>query len=522
MTPEPYRPEPIETFQSPEAFEAMRKALAGVRAQFGRHYPLIIGGEKVHTQATISSTNPSNPSEVIGVSAKAGIAEADAALDAAWRAFAPRQGAAQGWKDWPQEHRSRVLLKAAQIMKRRQRELEAWLVYEIGKNWVEAAADVAEAIDFIRYYAISALKYKDGAPVVPYPGEDNEAFYIPLGVGVVIAPWNFPLAILTGMTVAPIAVGNCVVCKPAEDTVVIAAKLFEILEEAGLPAGVANYLPGSGSEVGAYLVQHPRTRFINFTGSLEVGLRINESAARLSPGQIWLKRAFLELGGKDGLIVDETADLDAAAQATVQSAYGFQGQKCSAASRLIVVDAVHDLLMEQILHRTEGLIVGPAEENPDMGPVASAQQEKTVLSYIEIGQQEGRLALGGRKLEGSGFFIAPTVFEQVSPDARIAQEEIFGPVLSVIRVPDFDTALEVANGTRFGLTGGVFSRKRERLERARREFHVGNLYFNRKITGALVGVQPFGGFNLSGTDTKAGGPDYLLNFLQMKSVTERF
>ena len=515
MTTEPYRPEPIETFQSPEAFEAMRKALAEVRSQFGHHYPLIIGGERVHTQASITSTNPSNPTEIVGTSAKAGAAEAEAALDAAWRAF-------RTWRDWPQEHRSRLLLKAAQIMKRRQRELEAWLVYEIGKNWMEAAADVAEAIDFMRYYALSALKYKDGAPVVPYPGEDNEAFYIPLGVGVVIAPWNFPLAILTGMTVAPIAVGNCVVCKPAEDTVVIAAKLFEVLEEAGLPPGVANYLPGLGSEVGAYLVQHPSTRFINFTGSLEVGLQINESAARLSPGQIWIKRVFLELGGKDALIVDESADLAAAAQATVQSAFGFQGQKCSAASRLVVVDGVYDLLMEQVLDRTESLIVGPAEENPDMGPVASAQQEKKVLSYIEIGQQEGRLVLGGRRLEGGGYFIAPTVFEDVSPDARIAQEEIFGPVLSVIRVPDFDAALEVANGTRYGLTGGVFSRKREHLERARREFHVGNLYFNRKITGALVGVQPFGGFNLSGTDTKAGGPDYLLNFLQMKSVTERF
>ncbi|MCS7058972.1 MAG: L-glutamate gamma-semialdehyde dehydrogenase [Meiothermus sp.] len=515
MTPEPYRPEPVETFQSHEAFEAMRKALIEVRAQFGRHYPLIIGGERVNTPEAIVSTNPSNPVEVVGQSAKAGIAEADAALDAAWRAF-------PGWRDWPQEHRSRLLLKAAQIMKRRQRELEAWLVYEIGKNWTEAAADVAEAIDFLRYYAISALKYKDGAPVLPYPGEDNEAFYIPLGAGVVIAPWNFPLAILTGMTAAPIAVGNTVVVKPAEDTVVAAAKLFEVLEEAGLPPGVANYLPGEGSEVGAYLVRHPRTRFINFTGSLEVGLQINETAARLSPGQVWFKRVFLELGGKDAIIVDETADLKAAAQATVQSAFGFQGQKCSAASRLIVVDGIYDLLVEEVLGRTEALIVGPAEENPDLGPLASQKQEETVLSYIEVGRQEGRLLLGGRRLEGSGFFVAPTLFDRVSPDARIAQEEIFGPVLSVLRVPDFDTALEVANNTRYGLTGGVFSRKRERLEKARREFHVGNLYFNRKITGALVGVQPFGGFNLSGTDTKAGGPDYLLNFLQMKSVTERF
>lgn len=515
MTYEPYRPEEIETFQSPHTFEAMRKALAEVKGQFGRHYPLLIGGERVETQEKITSTNPSNPSEVVGYASKAGIAEADAALDAAWKAF-------KTWKDWPQEHRSRALLKVAQIMKRRQRELEAWLVYEIGKNWVEAAGEVAEAIDFVRYYALNAMKYAGGAPVTHYPGEDNEAFYIPLGVGVIIAPWNFPLAILTGMCLAPVAVGNTVIAKPAEDTIVIAAKLFEILEEAGIPAGVVNFLPGEGSKVGAYLVQHPRTRFINFTGSLEVGLKINESAARLSPGQIWLKRAFLELGGKDGIIVDETADLGSAAATVLQSAYGFQGQKCSAASRLIVVDKVHDPLMEQIISRAEGLVVGPAEENPDLGPVASAQQENTVLRYIDIGQSEAKLALGGRRLEGSGYFISPTVFTEASPDARISQEEIFGPVLSVIRVPDFDAALEVANGTRFGLTGGVISRDRTRLERARKEFHVGNLYFNRKITGALVGVQPFGGFNLSGTDTKAGGPDYMLNFLQMKSVTERY
>jgi 1-pyrroline-5-carboxylate dehydrogenase len=324
------------------------------------------------------------------------------------------------------------------------------------------------------------------------------------------------------MTLGPVAVGNTVIAKPAEDTVVIAAKLFEILEEAGLPAGVANFLPGHGSEVGAYLVSHPKTRFINFTGSLEVGLRINEEAAKLAPGQMWLKKVFLELGGKDGLIVDETADLSAAAASVVQSAYGFQGQKCSACSRLIVVDQVHDDLMEQVVERSRKLVVGPAEENPDMGPVASAQQEQTVSKYIGIGAQEGKLALGGKRLEGSGFFFAPTIFDDIAPNARLAQEEIFGPVLSVIRVPDFDAALEVANGTRFGLTGGVFSRSRERLERARQEFQVGNLYFNRKITGALVGVQPFGGFNLSGTNTKAGGPDYLMNFLHMKSVTERF
>ncbi len=515
MNVEPYRPEPIETFQTPESWESMRAALSFVRLQLGRSYPLVIGGEKVDTKNTITSTNPSNPGEVIGKTAKAGIPEADAALNAAWKAFG-------SWKNWSQEERSRTLLKAAAIMKRRKRELEAWMVLEIGKNWAEASADVSEAIDFITFYAHQALRFDKGIPIVPVAGEDNSCFYIPLGAGVVIAPWNFPLAILTGMVAGPIAVGNTVIAKPAEDTVIMGAKLFEIFEEAGLPPGVANFLPGSGSEIGAYLVSHPRTRFINFTGSLEVGLRINEAAAKLAPGQIWLKRAFLELGGKDGLIVDETADLEAAAQAVVQSAFGFQGQKCSACSRLIVVKEAHEPLMERILDRAGKLVVGPAEENPDMGPVASEQQEATVTRYLEAGKQEARLVLGAKRLEGRGYFFSPSIFDQVDPHARIAQEEIFGPVLSVIQVPDFSTALEVANDTRFGLTGGVFSRNRERLEQARREFHVGNLYFNRKITGALVGVQPFGGFNLSGTDTKAGGPEYLANFLQLKSVTEKF
>lgn len=516
MNVEPYRPHPIETFHSAESLQQMQQALAYVRSQLGRHYPLLINGQHVDTPDQVVSTNPSDPTQVIGSSAKATAQHAEQALEGAWQAFST-------WKNWPQEDRSRVLLKAAAIMKRRQRELEAWLVMEIGKNFVEASAEVAEAIDFLTYYALMALKYKyPSVPLTPVDGEDNESFYLPLGVGVVIAPWNFPLAIFAGMIAGPIAVGNTIVAKPAEDTVVIGAKLFEILAEAGLPAGVAQFLPGEGREVGAYLVSHPKTRFINFTGSLEVGLRINQEAAVVGAGQLWLKRVFLELGGKDGLIVDETADLDSAAQGAVQSAFGFQGQKCSAASRLIVVDEVHDALMERVLQRAQNLSVGPAHENPDMGPVASAQQESTVRKYLDIGQQEARLALGGQRLEGSGYFFAPTIFTGVNPTDRLAQEEIFGPVLSVLRVPNFATALEVANGTRFGLTGGVYSRKRERLEQARREFHVGNLYLNRKITGALVGVQPFGGFNLSGTDTKAGGPDYLLNFMQMKSVTERF
>ncbi|NHK38992.1 L-glutamate gamma-semialdehyde dehydrogenase [Thermus thermophilus] len=516
MTVEPFRNEPIETFQTEEARRAMREALRRVREEFGRHYPLYIGGEWVDTKERMVSLNPSAPSEVVGTTAKAGKAEAEAALEAAWKAF-------KTWKDWPQEDRSRLLLKAAALMRRRKRELEATLVYEVGKNWVEASADVAEAIDFIEYYARAALRYRYPAvEVVPYPGEDNESFYVPLGAGVVIAPWNFPVAIFTGMIMGPVAVGNTVIAKPAEDAVVVGAKVFEIFHEAGFPPGVVNFLPGVGEEVGAYLVEHPRTRFINFTGSLEVGLKIYEAAGRLAPGQTWFKRAYVETGGKDAIIVDETADFDLAAEGVVVSAYGFQGQKCSAASRLILTQGAYEPVLERVLKRAERLSVGPAEENPDLGPVVSAEQERKVLSYIEIGKNEGQLVLGGKRLEGEGYFIAPTVFTEVPPKARIAQEEIFGPVLSVIRVKDFAEALEVANDTPYGLTGGVYSRKREHLEWARREFHVGNLYFNRKITGALVGVQSFGGFKLSGTNAKTGALDYLRLFLEMKAVAERF
>ncbi len=517
MTLEPFKNEPILFFKDEAERRAMERALAEVKAQLGREYPLLIGDQKLTTGRWLESLDPSDPGRLVGRVAQAGPAEADAALEAAWEAF-------ETWKRWPQEHRSRVLWKAAQIMRRRKFELAAWMVYEVGKNWVEAIADVAEAIDFLDYYGRIALNLKgpEAVPLYPYPGEDNEAFYIPLGAGVSISPWNFPVAIFTGMLAGPIAVGNTIVAKPAEDSSVVAYKVFEILAEAGLPPGVANLLPGIGEEVGAHLVAHPDTRFVTFTGSLEVGLIITETAAKRIPNQRWIKRVVTELGGKDAILVDETADLDLAAQHIVASAYGFSGQKCSAASRLIVVDEVHDLLMEKVTARSEKLVVGPAEENPDLGPVINAEQEAKVLKYIEIGKKEGQLVLGGEKLEGPGFFIAPTVFTGVDPHARVAQEEIFGPVLSTIRVGDFDEGLEVANATRYGLTGGVFSRDRERLERARYEFHVGNLYFNRKITGALVGVQPFGGFNLSGTDSKAGGPDYLHHFVQMKSVTERF
>jgi 1-pyrroline-5-carboxylate dehydrogenase len=512
----PYANEPIETFAAPATLAAMKEALAAVKSQFAQTYPLVIGGKKIHTDAAITSTNPSAPAEVVGRSARATREHAEAALQAAWTAF-------ESWKRWTQEDRSRLMLKAAQIMRGRKRELEAWLVYEIGKNFIEASAEVAEMIDFTEYYARHALKHVGGlGGLNAVSGEENESFYIPLGAGVTIAPWNFPMALMTGMTVGAIVVGNTLVCKPAEDTVVSLAKVFDIFEEAGLPPGVVNYLPGLGGEVGQYLVEHPRTRFVNFTGSLATGKRINEAAAKVMDAQRWIKRVFLELGGKDAILVDETADLDAAAAGVVASAYGYSGQKCSACSRLVVVSSVYDRLLERVVDRARQLTVMAADQNPGYGPVCNAAQDAKVQEYLAIGKGEGKLLTGGRRMEGEGFFFEPTLIGDVSPTARIAQEEIFGPYLTAIREQDFDQGLNVVNDTLYGLTGALYSNDRARIERARRDFHVGNLYFNRKCTGALAGVQPFGGFNLSGTDTKTGGPDYLLQFLQMKAVAERF
>ena len=359
-------------------------------------------------------------------------------------------------------------------------------------------------------------------PVHEYPGETNESWLQPMGAGVVIPPWNFPLAILVGMTVGPVAAGNTVVLKPASNTPLIGWGFMKVLQEAGLPGGVVNFLPGSGGAIGDALVDHPRTRFVNFTGSKEVGLRIAERSAKVHNGQKWLKRAYMEMGGKDALIVDDTVDLDAAADDAVRSAFGFQGQKCSACSRLIVFDSVHDALLDKVVERASQLEVGPAVDNKPMGPVISAAQHASILAEIESGKAEASLVMGGLPIDrDGGYYIEPTIFDGVSPDDRLAQHEIFGPVLSVISVPDFDAALDVANGTEFGLTGGVYSNDEQRLERAKREFHAGNLYLNRKITGALVGIQPFGGFNMSGSNAKAGGPDYLRLFMEMKSVTRR-
>jgi len=509
-----FRPEPFSDFKDPAVAAAFEQALAAVKEQLGKRYPMIIGGRRVDAAEAIRSVNPSQPDQVVGYAAKGGLAEAEAAVEAALQAF-------PAWAATPAEVRARVLFKAAAIMRRRKHELSAWLCHEVGKNWAEADADTAEAIDFLEYYGRQMLKLAGPQPLTPYPGEENHLYYRPLGVGVVHSPFNFPLAILTGMTAAAIVTGNTVVVKPSTEAPVIAAKLFAILEEAGLPAGVANLIYADPVEVGDYLTTHKDVRFINFTGSREVGCRIYELAAKVQPGQIFLRRVIAEMGGKDAIIVDGTADLDDAAAGIVASAFGFSGQKCSACSRAVVTADVYDQVLEKVVARARTLKVGPATaRDTDVGPVAAERFQKKILEYIEIGKSEGRLVLGGNALPG-GWYVEPTIFADVAPTARIAQEEIFGPVVAFIKAEDFDDALRIANGTPFGLTGSVYSRNREHLEQARLEFMVGNLYFNRKSTGAIVGVHPFGGFNMSGTDSKAGGPDYLLLFTQAQSVSER-
>jgi 1-pyrroline-5-carboxylate dehydrogenase len=512
----PFHNEPFIDFKDPQNVHAMQAALTRVGDMLGHEYELVIGSERSKTAEKIESLNPARPAQVVGIHQKAGLEHAERAMQAALEAFSH-------WKYVTFEERAALLLHAAELIRKRKFEFCAWLTYEVGKNWVEADADVAETIDFLEFYAREALRLGGTTTPIPYPGERNQLWYIPLGVCAVIPPWNFPFALMAGMTAAAIVTGNTVILKPSSDSPTIAARFLDVLEEAGMPPGVVNFCPGSGGTFGNAIVEHPKTRLIAFTGSKEVGLDIHARAAQTKPGQIWIKRTILEMGGKDSIIVSTDCDLDAAVQGVVASAFGFNGQKCSACSRAIVEDPIYDVFVERVRERVQELQVGDPATNASMGPVVNRSAMDTILSYIEIGKGEGRLLTGGHAITNAdgGYYVEPTVIVDVSPKARIAQEEIFGPVLAVIRARDYDHALEIANNTEYGLTGAVYSSSHEKLEHARRAFHVGNLYLNRKCTGAMVGAHPFGGFNMSGTDSKAGGPDYLLLFSQAKSIAEK-
>src|SRR5271170_3888425 len=508
--------EPFIDFHASENVHAMQAALTRVGDMLGHEYELVIGGERSRTASKIESLNPARPAQIVGVHQKAGLEHAERAMQAALEAFAT-------WQYVAVEERAALLLHTAELIRRRKFEFCAWLTYEVGKNWVEADADVAETIDFLEFYAREALRLAGATTPIQYPGERNQLVYLPVGVCAVIPPWNFPFAIMAGMTAAAIVTGNTVILKPSSDSPTIAARFLDVLEEAGMPPGVVNFCPGSGATFGNAIVEHPKTRFIAFTGSRDVGLDIHEKAAKTQPGQIWIKRTVLEMGGKDSIIVGRDCDLDAAVDGVVGAAFGFSGQKCSACSRAIVDELVYDLFIERIREKVAALTVGDPALNPNMGPVVNHAALESISKYIEIGKSEGRLIAGGEAIETpeGGYYLAPTVFADIAPGARLAQEEIFGPVLAIIKSRNFEDALAIANNTEYVLTGAIYTHDRGDLDRARRDFHVGNLYLNRKCTGAMVGAHPFGGFNMSGTDSKAGGPEYLYLFTQAKSVAEK-
>ncbi|MFN0167488.1 MAG: L-glutamate gamma-semialdehyde dehydrogenase [Bryobacteraceae bacterium] len=515
MTLSDFRNEPYTDFSAPANRAAMEAALARVRAQFGKEYDLRIAGGTAKTQTKRNSVNPSSSNEVVGIHQQATPEMADEAIDDAHRYFSE-------YSRIPAETRIGILKRAASLMRQRKLEFNSWLVYEAGKSWVEAEADTSEAIDFCEYYALLMERLAGPQAVSQMPGERDEMYYLPLGAGLVIPPWNFPLAILCGMTVAALVAGNTVVLKPSSETPTLAAKFCELMLEAGLPPRALSLVVGSGGTIGDRMVLNPKTRFIAFTGSREVGLRINELAAKPQPGQAWIKRVIAEMGGKDAILVDGDCDLDRAVDGVLASAFGYQGQKCSACSRAIVDRRVYDAFLEKLIPKVNAIRVGRADQ-PDnyMGPVISGGARQSILNYVEIGRSEGRLVAGGGPGDPSGYFVQPTVIADVGPRSRIFQEEIFGPVLAVTKAEDFEHALALANDSEYGLTGAIYSNDAGHVREARERFFVGNLYVNRKCTGAMVGAHPFGGFNMSGTDSKAGGPDYLLLFLQAKSIAEK-
>lgn len=510
-----FRNHPLTDFSKDENRQKMQTALEEVKGQFDRTYALYINGQEIETGDILKSYNPCKKGQVIGNFHKAGNGDVETAIAAGGKAF-------ETWRFVEPSKRADYLFKAAEVMRRRQFELNAWMVYETGKNWVEADGDTAEAIDFIEFYAREMLRYAEKQPITPIAGEENEMIYIPLGVGAIIPPWNFPLAILAGMSTAAIVSGNCILLKPASDSPTIGQKFVEIMQEVGLPAGVLNYIPGSGSVIGDTIVTHPKIRFITFTGSKEVGLRINELAAKPQKGQIWIKRVVVEMGGKNAIIVDGEANLDEAVEGVASSAFGYQGQKCSACSRAIVDESLYDEFLEKLVERTKKITMGEVENSDNfMGAMINKAALEKTLKYIESGKKDGRLVHGGEAGPDSGYFVQPTIIADLDSKDQLAQEEVFAPLLAVIKARDFDHALEIANDTEFGLTGAVYSENPDKLKKARTIYHAGNLYLNRKCTGAFVGSHPFGGFNMSGTDSKAGGRDYLLLFLQAKTISKK-
>jgi 1-pyrroline-5-carboxylate dehydrogenase len=513
-----FKNEPFTDFTKAENAEAMKAAIEQVRSELGREYPIIIGGEKIDLQTKFESINPANKTEIVGR-----FSDADSDENLTEKAIAAAAEVFKTWRNVSPEARAEYLFKIATIIRERKHYYSAWMIFEAGKTWGEADGDTAEAIDFCEFYGREMLRWAERQPLPKLAGEDNRFEYIPLGVGAIIPPWNFPLAIMAGMTLAAVVTGNTTVLKPSPDAPTIAYKFMEILDEIGLPKGVVNFVAGSGTKVGEKLVQSPKIRFVSFTGSKTVGLHIYETAAKTPENQNWMKRVVAEMGGKDAIIVDAEADLDSAAQGVVSAAFGFQGQKCSACSRLIVDEKVHGELMGKIVEQTKKLKIGlPTEADTNMTAVINQKSFDNATKMIQKGIEEGgKLVVGGSGDDSKGFYIEPTIIDEVQPKSTVEQQEIFAPVLAVIKARDFDHALEIANDTQYGLTGSVYSNNHEKLERARYEFHVGNLYLNRKCTGALVGVHPFGGFNMSGTDSKAGGREYLLQFMQGKLVSEK-
>ncbi len=513
----PFHNEPLTDFSKASNKKAFKQALEKIEAMAGQTYPLVIGGERVETGRTFVTTNPAAPDQVLGTFAKAGKKEAKLAVDAAWKAF-------ETWSVLPARTRAHYLFEAARIMRDRKHEYSAAMVLEGGKSWVEADADTAEAIDFLEFYAREAVRLGGNHPCTQIPEEISELYYIPLGVGAVIPPWNFPNAILLGMTTAGIVAGNTVVLKPASDAPLTAWLVFSLLEEVGVPAGVVNFLPGPGSAAGEGLVTHPDVRFITFTGSKAVGLGIIEKAGKRFEGQRWIKRVVAEMGGKDTMVIADDTDIDLASTAVMAAAFGYQGQKCSACSRCIVMEDVYDEFVELLVAKTATIKVGdPRNPKYFMGPMINKSALNKVKSYLGTGKKEGTILSGGNLIESEtgGYFVEPTIVADLEPGSRIDQDEIFGPVLALFKAKTYQEALDLANATDYGLTGAVWTNDRLRIEKAKWEFHVGNLYFNRKCTGALVDVHPFGGFDMSGTDSKAGGRDYLLLLMQAKSISEK-